>query len=275
MAELECSLTDIGWLNQKLISLKNLKKEVNSKDKNDETVKKFVLDCNKCLNNETNARESRKPLLSYSTLIMRALESSETGMMSLSEIYRSIAASHSYFHTCKPSSWKNSVRHNLSLHRCFRRVKRPPERPGKGSLWTIDYRYSALNSKKANRTLFLPKSISKREINVIENGAMKQEMNYLNGFNFSNEDSNTGSEKSDYSILKMEAVMNEENFDTFRSDYGTPEPTKEILEIQNSLSNSDSYSPQASFFDKSLDNLCKQVYTNYKTGSIFFIYFQI
>lgn len=65
-----------------------------------------------------NQKSKKKPPYSYMAMIEMALSSNSEHRMSLQEIYSWIEERFSYFKTAKPG-WKNSVRHNLSLHDIF------------------------------------------------------------------------------------------------------------------------------------------------------------
>lgn len=53
--------------------------------------------------------------------------------LTLNEIYTWFTETFAYFRR-NAATWKNAVRHNLSLHKCFQRV----EQNVKGAVWTVD-----------------------------------------------------------------------------------------------------------------------------------------
>ncbi|XP_039268172.2 uncharacterized protein LOC120343123 isoform X2 [Styela clava] len=78
-----------------------------------------------------------KPVYSYSCLIAMALYNSKTGCLPVSDIYNFMMENYPYFKTA-PDGWKNSVRHNLSLNKCFEKVEKPNGTQRKGCLWALN-----------------------------------------------------------------------------------------------------------------------------------------
>ncbi|XP_017577476.1 forkhead box protein O1-B [Pygocentrus nattereri] len=78
--------------------------------------------------------------MSYADLITRAIESSPEKRLTLSQIYEWMVKSVPYFRDKGDSNssagWKNSIRHNLSLHSRFVRVQN--EGTGKSSWWMLN-----------------------------------------------------------------------------------------------------------------------------------------
>ncbi|KAK7112144.1 hypothetical protein V1264_011642 [Littorina saxatilis] len=82
-----------------------------------------------------------KPPYSYATLICMAMKETKKHKITLSAIYNWITDNFMYYRMADPS-WQNSIRHNLSLNKCFEKVPRRKDEPGKGGFWRINPDYS-------------------------------------------------------------------------------------------------------------------------------------
>ena len=72
------------------------------------------------------------------TRTRQAIESRTDKKQTLAGIYQYITDTYPYFGTQDPTGWQNSIRHNLSLNKNFKRVPRGPNEPGKGAFWSIE-----------------------------------------------------------------------------------------------------------------------------------------
>ncbi|XP_067834734.1 forkhead box protein P3-like [Heptranchias perlo] len=73
-----------------------------------------------------------RPPLTYAALIRWAILETPERQLTLNEIYHWFTGMFAFFRY-NTATWKNAVRHNLSLHKCFVRVENI-----KGAVWTVD-----------------------------------------------------------------------------------------------------------------------------------------
>ncbi|KAI8330375.1 fork head domain-containing protein [Chlamydoabsidia padenii] len=86
-------------------------------------------------------RKRRRPPFSYSSLIAQAILEAENERLTLREIYQWIVLKYPSLYGANDIGWQNTIRHNLSLNRCFKKIPKKDSETstkGKGGYWTID-----------------------------------------------------------------------------------------------------------------------------------------
>ena len=83
---------------------------------------------------ESEMERLRKPDASFIELIAKAIMEAPRQRLSLHEIYDTLSVKYPYFQFAEPT-WKNSVRHNLSVNDCFYKAEKC--RDGKGHYWCV------------------------------------------------------------------------------------------------------------------------------------------
>ena len=131
-------------------------------------------------NNQNDYRldPTSKPPFSYSQLIIMAMKESKCPKMTLQMIYDWIIDNFIYFKKADPSwqvTFKNSIRHNLSLNKCFKKIARQKDEPGKGGFWMLDPEFEKQYENNSNN--FNNSGGSTSSLNVQSNNNKNQNSN--------------------------------------------------------------------------------------------------
>jgi forkhead box protein O3 len=139
---------------------------------------------------KNSARRNAWGNMSYADLITQAILNSPDKRLTLSQIYDWMVQNVPYFRDKGDSNssagWKNSIRHNLSLHSRFMRIQN--EGAGKSSWWVINPDAKpGKGSRRRVQTMDNPKSMEKKrgrvrkKVEQLRNAALVNAQSAVNG----------------------------------------------------------------------------------------------
>ncbi|XP_043593423.1 forkhead box protein N3-like isoform X3 [Bombus pyrosoma] len=151
-------LTSLSWLHQqnllKGLDISNPTKDMKNENVLNNNVCDDMADFSENTNSVSSLDEGYCPADNNSKINNTTSHDSPVKALPVKEVYAWILDHFPYFRNA-PTGWKNSVRHNLSLNKCFRKVEKAPNL-GKGSLWMVDAQYRPNLIQALSRAPFPP-----------------------------------------------------------------------------------------------------------------------
>ena len=191
-----------------------------------------------------------KPQFSYSHLIATALRAHpEASGISLSEIYKSIQDIFPFYKYC-PHGWQNSVRHNLSSNKAFRKISKE----GKGWLWGIDEEYfqererlkkkAAANSMKAKAA----SAAAAKAKHVMQQEKELQQLQQMQDQQFEKQSQNIQNQQSQFQQNQLTHTQQNQQISQTSKDHAMslPDSSSFVPEFQKYNDNQRKQSPPLS-----------------------------